>query len=80
MYLGFFVGWAGLWVIFGRASVAAIAWACVVLGAADAAKEVWRGLKRVVPECPRLDSTDASVGKSAPTLSGTLRFSPGRGG
>jgi len=27
MYLGFFVGWAGLWVIFGRASVTAIAWA-----------------------------------------------------
>lgn len=31
MYLGFFVGWAGLWVIFGRASVAAIAWACTVI-------------------------------------------------
>ena len=30
MYLGFFAGWAGLWVIFGRASVAAIAWACAV--------------------------------------------------
>jgi protein-S-isoprenylcysteine O-methyltransferase Ste14 len=25
MYVGFFVGWAGLWVVFGRASVAAIA-------------------------------------------------------
>ena len=33
MYLGFFVGWAGLWVIFGRASVAAIAWACAALAA-----------------------------------------------
>jgi protein-S-isoprenylcysteine O-methyltransferase Ste14 len=33
MYLGFFAGWAGLWVIFGGASVAAIAWACVVLAA-----------------------------------------------
>jgi protein-S-isoprenylcysteine O-methyltransferase Ste14 len=33
MYLGFFAGWAGLWVIFGRASVAAIAWACAVLAA-----------------------------------------------
>lgn len=33
MYLGFFVGWTGLWVIFGRASVAAIVGACsVVLG------------------------------------------------
>jgi protein-S-isoprenylcysteine O-methyltransferase Ste14 len=31
MYLGFFEGWAGLWVIFGRANVAAIAWACAVL-------------------------------------------------
>jgi len=33
MYLGFLAGWIGLWVIFGRASVAAIAWACVVLAA-----------------------------------------------
>jgi protein-S-isoprenylcysteine O-methyltransferase Ste14 len=33
MYLGFFAGWAGLWVIFGRASAAAIVVACaVVLG------------------------------------------------
>jgi protein-S-isoprenylcysteine O-methyltransferase Ste14 len=33
MYLGFFVGWAGLWVIFGRANPALIAAACaVVLG------------------------------------------------
>jgi protein-S-isoprenylcysteine O-methyltransferase Ste14 len=31
MYLGFFVGWAGLWVIFGRASAAAIAWACAAV-------------------------------------------------
>ena len=36
MYLGFLVGWAGLWVIFGRADMAAIAVAvaialCVVL-------------------------------------------------
>src|SRR5271163_2582779 len=30
---GVFAGWAGLWVIFGRASVAAIAWACAVLAA-----------------------------------------------
>jgi protein-S-isoprenylcysteine O-methyltransferase Ste14 len=28
MYLGFFVGWAGLWVVFGRANPAAIAVAC----------------------------------------------------
>jgi protein-S-isoprenylcysteine O-methyltransferase Ste14 len=33
MYLGFFAGWAGLWVIFGRATVRAIAWASVVLAA-----------------------------------------------
>jgi protein-S-isoprenylcysteine O-methyltransferase Ste14 len=33
MYLGFFAGWLGLWVIFGRASVSAIVWACVVLAA-----------------------------------------------
>jgi len=33
MYLGFFAGWVGLWVILGRANVAAIAWACVVLAA-----------------------------------------------
>jgi protein-S-isoprenylcysteine O-methyltransferase Ste14 len=33
MYLGFFAGWVGLWVIFGRTSVAAIAWACAVLAA-----------------------------------------------
>jgi protein-S-isoprenylcysteine O-methyltransferase Ste14 len=35
MYLGFFTGWAGLWVIFGRANLVAIIWACaVVLGVA----------------------------------------------
>jgi protein-S-isoprenylcysteine O-methyltransferase Ste14 len=28
MYLGFFIGWAGLWVIFGRANAVAITWAC----------------------------------------------------
>jgi protein-S-isoprenylcysteine O-methyltransferase Ste14 len=33
MYLGFFAGWIGLWVVFGRASLAVIAVACaVVLG------------------------------------------------
>jgi protein-S-isoprenylcysteine O-methyltransferase Ste14 len=26
MYLGFFVGWVGLWVVFGRANPAAITW------------------------------------------------------
>ena len=31
MYLGFFVGWAGLWVVFGHANLTAIAWACVVV-------------------------------------------------
>jgi protein-S-isoprenylcysteine O-methyltransferase Ste14 len=30
MYLGFFTGWIGLWVVFGRASLVAIAWACVI--------------------------------------------------
>ena len=35
MYLGFFAGWIGLWVIFGRASKVAIVVACaVVLGTA----------------------------------------------
>ncbi|MGA6986617.1 MAG: isoprenylcysteine carboxylmethyltransferase family protein [Terriglobales bacterium] len=35
MYPGFFVGWAGLWVIFGRANLVAIAGACAaVLGVA----------------------------------------------
>src|ERR1700748_293307 len=29
MYLGFFVGWAGLWIVFGRASVTAITVAVV---------------------------------------------------
>jgi protein-S-isoprenylcysteine O-methyltransferase Ste14 len=28
MYLGFLVGWVGLWVIFGRANLAAITGAC----------------------------------------------------
>ena len=33
MYVGFFTGWAGLWVVFGRANFAAIAVACLaVLG------------------------------------------------
>ena len=31
MYLGFLVGWAGLWVIFGRANMAAIAVASVIV-------------------------------------------------
>jgi protein-S-isoprenylcysteine O-methyltransferase Ste14 len=31
MYLGFFVGWAGLWVVFGRAKLVAIVVASVVL-------------------------------------------------
>jgi len=31
MYLGFLVGWAGLWVIFGRADMAAIAVASVIV-------------------------------------------------
>jgi len=35
MYLGFLVGWAGLWVILGRASLLAITLACAaVLGIA----------------------------------------------
>jgi protein-S-isoprenylcysteine O-methyltransferase Ste14 len=35
MYLGFFVGWAGLWVVFGRANIVAIAVAlAAVLGVA----------------------------------------------
>ena len=31
MYLGFFVGWVGLWVVFGRADMVAIAVACMVV-------------------------------------------------
>jgi len=31
MYVGFFVGWLGLWVVFGRANLAAIAVVCVVV-------------------------------------------------
>jgi protein-S-isoprenylcysteine O-methyltransferase Ste14 len=31
MYLGFFLGWAGLWVIFGRAGISAIVWACAAV-------------------------------------------------
>ncbi len=31
MYLGFFVGWIGLWVVFGRANLIAIAVACGVI-------------------------------------------------
>jgi protein-S-isoprenylcysteine O-methyltransferase Ste14 len=35
MYVGFFVGWVGLWVVFGRANLRAVAVAAVVvLGAA----------------------------------------------
>ena len=30
MYLGFFTGWTGLWVVFGRANILAIALACLV--------------------------------------------------
>jgi protein-S-isoprenylcysteine O-methyltransferase Ste14 len=31
MYLGFFTGWIGLWVVFGHANLAAIAVACLVV-------------------------------------------------
>ena len=31
MYLGFFAGWMGLWLVFGRANLVAIAVACVVV-------------------------------------------------
>jgi protein-S-isoprenylcysteine O-methyltransferase Ste14 len=31
MYLGFFTGWIGLWVVFGRANLAEIAVACLVV-------------------------------------------------
>ena len=31
MYVGFLTGWAGLWVVFGRANLAAILVACLVL-------------------------------------------------
>jgi protein-S-isoprenylcysteine O-methyltransferase Ste14 len=31
MYVGFFAGWTGLWVIFGRANLAAIIVACLVV-------------------------------------------------
>lgn len=31
MYLGFFVGWIGLWVVFGRANLVAIAAAIAVI-------------------------------------------------
>jgi protein-S-isoprenylcysteine O-methyltransferase Ste14 len=31
MYAGFFVGWVGLWVVFGRASLATVAVAAVVI-------------------------------------------------
>ncbi len=31
MYVGFFVGWLGLWVVFGRANLVAIAVVCVVV-------------------------------------------------
>jgi len=31
MYLGFFAGWIGLWIVFGRANAIAIAAACAIL-------------------------------------------------
>jgi protein-S-isoprenylcysteine O-methyltransferase Ste14 len=31
MYLGFFVGWVGLWVIFGLANIIAVAAACLIM-------------------------------------------------
>jgi protein-S-isoprenylcysteine O-methyltransferase Ste14 len=31
MYVGFFVGWIGIWVVFGRANMSAIAWATAVV-------------------------------------------------
>jgi len=31
MYVGFIVGWIGLWAVFGRASIAAILVACAVV-------------------------------------------------
>jgi protein-S-isoprenylcysteine O-methyltransferase Ste14 len=31
MYVGFFIGWLGLWIIFGRANLFAIASACAAI-------------------------------------------------
>lgn len=31
MYVGFFTGWIGLWVVFGQANIVAIAVACAVI-------------------------------------------------
>jgi protein-S-isoprenylcysteine O-methyltransferase Ste14 len=31
MYLGFFVGWVGLWVVFGRANIIAVAAVCLIM-------------------------------------------------
>jgi protein-S-isoprenylcysteine O-methyltransferase Ste14 len=35
MYLGFFTGWIGLWIVFGHANVSAIVVACAVLMGVD---------------------------------------------
>jgi protein-S-isoprenylcysteine O-methyltransferase Ste14 len=35
MYVGFFVGWVGLWVVFGRVNLLAIAVAAVVVLGTD---------------------------------------------
>jgi protein-S-isoprenylcysteine O-methyltransferase Ste14 len=35
MYLGFFIGWIGLWVVFGRASLLATAIAAAVMAGVD---------------------------------------------
>jgi protein-S-isoprenylcysteine O-methyltransferase Ste14 len=31
MYVGFYIGWLGLWIIFGRANLTAIAVACAIV-------------------------------------------------
>jgi protein-S-isoprenylcysteine O-methyltransferase Ste14 len=76
MYVGFFVGWLGLWVIFGRANLATIMVAAVFVLTVvlvvllyeepTLRRMVRRRLRRILPQCPPMAAADAPVASLPP--------------
>jgi protein-S-isoprenylcysteine O-methyltransferase Ste14 len=68
MYLGFATGWIGLWIVFGHANPAVIAAVVAVAGGVDLfvifydiARQVWRRLRRILPQRESLVARQWSV-------------------
>ena len=76
MYVGFFVGWIGIWVVFGRANMSAIAWATAVVlsvnflcACTHSTKNVRRGLRRILLPCRSLVATYSRMAEVSLALS-----------